>query len=48
MLEPIQQKYREIRESGEVPNILRKGAEKAAPVAEQVLRTARERMGFLL
>lgn len=48
VLEPIQERYRQIRESGAVHDVLKRGAEKAAPVAEEVLRTTRERMGFIL
>jgi len=47
-LEPIQERYRAIRESGEIPAILRRGAEKASAAAEPMLRTVREKMGFLL
>ncbi|GIO85768.1 tryptophan--tRNA ligase [Paenibacillus faecis] len=46
-LEPIQQRYRDIRESGEIRNILRQGAERAAEMAEKTLRDVQERMGFL-
>jgi len=46
-LEPIQQLYRDIRESGEIRNILRQGAERAAEMAEKTLRDVQERMGFL-
>lgn len=46
-LEPIQQRYRDIRESGEIRNILRHGAERAAEMAEKTLRDVQERMGFL-
>ncbi|WP_018758908.1 tryptophan--tRNA ligase [Paenibacillus terrigena] len=48
VLEPLQQRYREIRESGEIHNILRQGAERAAAVADQTVRDVKERMGFLL
>ncbi|WP_334075351.1 tryptophan--tRNA ligase [Paenibacillus sp. A14] len=46
-LEPIQQRYRDIRESGEIRSILRQGAERAAEMAEKTLRDVQERMGFL-
>lgn len=46
-LEPIQQRYRDIRESGEIRNILRQGADRAAEMAEKTLRDVQERMGFL-
>lgn len=48
MLEPIQQKYRDIRESGELRKILMQGAENASEVAQNTLRDVKERMGFLL
>jgi tryptophanyl-tRNA synthetase len=47
ILEPLQQKYRDIRNSGEIGRILAEGAGKAAAVAEQTLRRAKELMGFL-
>lgn len=47
-LEPIQQRYRDIRESGEIKAILRKGAEEAMEIANPVLCLAKQRMGFLL
>ncbi|HEX7057441.1 MAG TPA: tryptophan--tRNA ligase [Bacilli bacterium] len=47
-LEPIQQKYREIRQSGEIYEILRRGAERASAVANETLRHVKEKMGFLL
>ncbi|WP_409342260.1 tryptophan--tRNA ligase [Paenibacillus sp. MBLB4367] len=47
-LEPIQKRYKEIRESGELASILRKGAERAAAAANPLLREAKERMGFVL
>lgn len=47
-LEPIQQRYREVRESGEIFDILSKGAEKAASEAEKTLKTVKEKMGFIV
>ncbi|MBB6632738.1 tryptophan--tRNA ligase [Cohnella thailandensis] len=47
-LEPLQQRYREIRESGAIHDILRDGAEKAMAVAEATTRQVKEAMGFLL
>jgi tryptophanyl-tRNA synthetase len=47
-LEPIQTKYNEIRKSGEIRNILRKGAEEAKEIANPILRDAKQKMGFLL
>ncbi|GIP54707.1 tryptophan--tRNA ligase [Paenibacillus vini] len=46
-LEPIQQRYREIRESGEIRDILRQGAERASEMAEKTLRDVQNVMGFL-
>lgn len=47
-LAPMQQRYRDIRASGELHAILARGAEKAADVAEATLRRAMDRMGFVL
>lgn len=47
-LEPIQHRYREIRSSGEILDTLKQAAEQASTVANQTLRTVKERMGFLL
>lgn len=47
-LEPLQQRYRDIRESGEIPRILRDGAEKATAAAEPMLNAVKEKMGFIL
>jgi tryptophanyl-tRNA synthetase len=47
-LEPIQQRYYEIRKSGAVYDVLRQGAEKAAAVADETLREVKRRMGFLV
>ncbi len=46
-LEPIQRVYRDIRESGEIHRILSQGAERVNAVAEQTVREAKEKMGFL-
>ncbi|MFB9327587.1 tryptophan--tRNA ligase [Paenibacillus aurantiacus] len=46
-LEPLQQRYREIRESGEIHAILKQGAERVAEVANKTVRDAKEKMGFL-
>lgn len=46
-LEPIQQRYRDIRESGEIRSILRQGAERASEMAEKTLRDVQQLMGFL-
>ncbi|WP_223067605.1 tryptophan--tRNA ligase [Paenibacillus caui] len=47
VLEPLQQKYREIRESGEIRNILREGAERAGEIAAKNLKEIQHLMGFL-
>ncbi|MBA9084404.1 tryptophanyl-tRNA synthetase [Fontibacillus solani] len=47
LLEPIQQRYRDIRESGEIRSIMRKGAERASEVAERTLQDVQKLMGFL-
>lgn len=47
-LEPIQQRYHEIRNSGELEKILRSGAERASEVADQKLREVKEKMGFVV
>lgn len=47
-LEPIQQRYREIRSSGELESVLSRGAEQAAAIAEQTLNEVKRRMGFIL
>ncbi|WP_150268940.1 tryptophan--tRNA ligase [Paenibacillus tepidiphilus] len=46
-LEPIQDRYREIRSSGMLPDILAQGAEQARSVASATLAGVKERMGFL-
>ncbi|WP_375140502.1 tryptophan--tRNA ligase [Cohnella herbarum] len=46
-LEPLQQKYADIRSSGEIHNILRDGAERASAVAEVTLHSVKDAMGFL-
>ncbi len=48
VLEPIQQQYKEIRKSGQVHEMLRKGAEEAAVIANQTLFEVKKRMGFLM
>lgn len=47
-LAPMQERYRAIRDSGEIPAILKAGAEKAAAAAEPMIARVKERMGFLL
>lgn len=46
-LEPLQQRYQEIRSSGMLDEILAQGAERARSVASQTLAEVKERMGFL-
>ncbi|KZV13532.1 trytophanyl-tRNA synthetase, partial [Dorcoceras hygrometricum] len=47
VLEPLQQRYKDIRESGEIRNILREGAERAEAVAAKNLKEIQHLMGFL-
>jgi len=47
MIEPLQTRYREIRASGEIHDILRRGAEQASEVADETVRQVKEKMGFL-
>ncbi|MWV44604.1 tryptophan--tRNA ligase [Paenibacillus sp. HJL G12] len=48
VLEPLQKRYYEIRESGQLYDILAKGADKAMETASRTLSDVKERMGFLL
>lgn len=48
VLEPLQQRYQEVRQSGELFDVLAIGAEQASKVANQTLRLAKEKMGFIL
>lgn len=47
-LEPLQQRYKDIRGSGELKAILRQGAEQAAEIANRTVREAKEKMGFVM
>ncbi|WP_336784861.1 tryptophan--tRNA ligase [Paenibacillus sp. MMO-177] len=47
VLEPLQQKYKEIRESGEIHAILKQGAARASELADRTLAGVKEKMGFL-
>ncbi|MFD2412477.1 tryptophan--tRNA ligase [Paenibacillus rhizoplanae] len=47
LLEPIQQRYQDIRSSGMLSNILAQGAENARMNAARTLEGVKERMGFL-
>ncbi|MHA0856469.1 tryptophan--tRNA ligase [Paenibacillus sp. CMAA1364] len=46
-LEPLQKRYYEIRESGEIQDILAQGAKNASELASQTLDDVKQRMGFL-
>lgn len=46
-LRPIQQRYYEIRQSGEIKDILKTGAEEANKQAEALLNVVKDRIGFL-
>ncbi|MDR0268386.1 tryptophan--tRNA ligase [Paenibacillus sp.] len=48
VLEPLQKRYQEIRESGQLYDILEKGAASAMETASRTLSDVKERMGFLL
>ncbi|MFF2091791.1 tryptophan--tRNA ligase [Paenibacillus sp. NPDC058174] len=47
VLEPLQARYNEIRSSGEIHNILKQGAERAAVIANRTVAEVKERMGFI-
>lgn len=47
VIEPLQQRYRQIRESGEIFDILAQGAERASEMAEQTLTDVQRMMGFI-
>jgi tryptophanyl-tRNA synthetase len=46
-LTPIQERYRELRQSGEVERVLAAGAEQASRVADETLNKMKESMGLL-
>lgn len=48
VLEPLQQRYHEIRSSGKIHDILRQGASRANEEAEKVLQDVQRMMGFIL
>lgn len=48
VLEPIQQRYQDIRKSGIVHDVLRQGAEQASAIANPIVTEVKKRMGFLL
>ncbi len=43
---PIQQKYNDVMESGELDKILKEGAEKAGAIAQKTLRRVKENFGL--
>lgn len=47
VIEPLQQRYRDIRESGELRSILRQGAERASEMADKTLKEVQRLMGFV-
>lgn len=47
-LEPLQRRYRDIRASGELEAVLRRGAEQASAIADRTLREVKAKMGFVL
>lgn len=47
-LEPIQQRYRDIRSSGELRTILREGAERASSIAHATVAEVKQKMGFVM
>jgi len=46
-LSPVQQRYRQITESGEIDTILNTGAQRARAYADGVLRRAKDKLGFI-
>ena len=48
VLEPLQQRYKQIRSSGRIHDILQSGAERAKQRADLTLFAIQERMGFVL
>lgn len=47
-LEPIQIRYNEIRQSGELYEVLKQGKERAAVQADAMLKQVKEKMGFII
>lgn len=47
VIEPLQTRYNEIRESGELTEVLETSARRAEEVAQQTLDAVKERMGFV-
>lgn len=48
VLEPLQARYREIRQSGELYRVLADGAERASAIADKTVAAVKEKMGFLM
>ncbi|SDE02095.1 tryptophanyl-tRNA synthetase [Paenibacillus sp. UNCCL117] len=48
LLEPLQQTYKDIRESGELHRILRDGRERAGEQAERTLKEVKSKMGYIV
>lgn len=46
-LEPIQTRYKDILESGELEKVLKKGADRANEVSNKILHDVKKRMGFV-
>jgi tryptophanyl-tRNA synthetase len=46
-IEPLQQRYHDIRQSGELTSILAQGAERAREEAAKTIKEVRHLMGFL-
>ena len=47
-IEPLQQRYHEVRQSGELYDVLKQGAERASEAAEKTLDEVKRRMGFVM
>ncbi|WP_284644511.1 tryptophan--tRNA ligase [Paenibacillus silviterrae] len=47
LLEPLQERYRQIRSSGELYDVLRSGKERANEQAELMVKQVKEKMGFV-
>ncbi|MGZ9585388.1 tryptophan--tRNA ligase [Paenibacillus marinisediminis] len=47
-IEPLQQRYREVRQSGELHDVLKQGAERAREAAEKTLDEVKRRMGYVM
>lgn len=47
-MEPLQQRYRDIRQSGELQEVLKHGAERAQEAAQKTLDEVKRNMGFVM